>query len=1109
MSATRPRVNMALPAPTSTTFSFMAFLLYFEWFYAIVLPGPVAECNTFVLYFPHEGMYFCWERHSRLWRVLTELVIRLLFTSCAENTPRGKQDMPSGWGLETDFKRRLYRIGRSLQEIRSLIYTDALPVEVWFRSAKKGEKAASVDIARFGGKKVKAGFQWGKQWDRAFFLVKTVIPAAFSGREAVLRLDFGCEAVAYQQGVPIQGLDANRDDLLLNPMAAPGEKYEVLVEAVSVDAFGKLCGIELKRAELAVCQQDILALYYDLQVVHSLAEALGENEAWARKLIRTGNTAVDLWRELSFTQDARSRAREVRRRLAAVYEQRATTALPEVHLAGHAHIDVAWLWPLEETVRKCSRTFSTALHYLSRYPGYFFSQSQAMLYAMTRDNFPALFEGIKEQVAARRWEVVGGMWVESDCNMVGAEALVRQFLYGKGFFKREFGVDVDTCWLPDTFGFPASLPQVLRRCGIRYFTTAKIRWNQYTDFPHTTFRWEGIDGSRVLAHFLWGGDYNGRVFPDQIVDSLRNFRQADRSPAFLISYGYGDGGGGPTRGMIERARRVKDLFGLPRAKTGFISDFFRHVERESEELPIYRGELYLEIHRGTLTTQSRTKRNNRKAEIAMRRLEALQSGLVFLGEKISPDEQAAVRTLWETLLTLQFHDVLPGSSIHWVYEDADRMYGELFREVQALETAAVKRIAEHVDRRAGRSFLVFNPLGWARGGVVELPLPADGAAYRALCAGKELVCQQISEGSTRSLLVQIDAVPPLGYAVITLQKGVPGGQDEGVSATKTTLANEILRARFNRKGRLEELFDRRFGVEVLAGEGNILQLFADDPVRWEAWDIDEDFPRAGVHLEADSVELLENGPVRAALRMRYKAGGSDVVQDVRIYSHLPWLEFTTRADWKERRKLLKVAFPVAVHPENASFEIQFGTVERSTTRNTLKERAQFEVAAHRWADLSRPDYGVSLLNDCKYGYDVKDNVLRLSLLRGTTSPDPDADIGQHEFSYAVFPHKGDWRKARTVRAGVEFNVPLAVYPVKAGRGSLPPEGSFLGIEDDGVILECVKPAENGEGIIARLYEAHGEASTAALSCAAQLSAVRECDMLEDDERDLPFSDVVV
>ncbi|MBN1807863.1 MAG: alpha-mannosidase [Planctomycetes bacterium] len=1018
--------------------------------------------------------------------------------------------MAKGWGLETDFTRRLYRIGRAISEIRSLIYSDPVPVDVLFRAARKGEAPADVDISSFGGKPVKPGFNWGQAWDRAFFLVDAVIPDDFAGREVALRFDVGCEAVACVQGVPIQGLDANRDDLFLAPMANPGDTHQVLVEAVSVDAFGKFNGIELKRAELALFHPEIMSFYYDLQVVHSLAKAVGEDNPWALRLLYVGNKAVDVWRTLVFSRDNRSRAREARKQLAPLYEQRSSAALPWLMLAGHAHIDVAWLWPLEETVRKCSRTFSTALRYLGEYSGYSFTQSQAVLYKMTRDNYPELYEGIKEQVAARKWEIVGGMWVESDCNVTGAESLVRQFLYGKRFFQREFGVDVDTCWLPDTFGFPASLPQILLRSGIRYFATAKIRWNQYTDFPYTTFLWQGIDGSRVLSHLLWGGNYNGRVFPDEILDAMNNFRQADRSPTFLISYGYGDGGGGPTRGMIERSRRVKDLFGLPQAKTGFIRDFFHEVDSNSENLPVYRGELYLEIHRGTLTTQAATKRNNRMAELAMRRVETLFGILAMLGDPPSQETLDHIRSLWETVLTLQFHDVLPGSSIRWVYEDADRIYADFFKQVSRLEHDASSAIASLVDRgRDGRSFLVVNYLGWARGGVARIPLPDDSADYVAFAGDEQLVTQTVDDDGARCLLVELDDVPPVGFLVVTLRKGTPAKVPDGVSGTRSSLANEIFKVSFNKAGRITSILDRRFGREVLDGDANLLQLFVDDPVRWEAWDFDEDFERAGVTLSADSIEVLENGPIRSTLRTVYSFGDSRITQDVRLFSHLPWIQFDTSVDWRERRRLLKVAFPVAASPQEAAYEIQFGAISRSTTRNTLAEQAQFEVAAQRWADLSMPDYGVSLLNDCKYGYDVKDNVLRLSLLRGTTTPDPDADLGDHAFSYALYPHRGDWRKARTVRAGVEFNVPLAVYRVHAGKGSIPSQASFASLEDDGVILESIKPAEDGNGVIFRLYEAHGVHSKATLSFECGIAAVFKCNLLEQNESELPFSETVV
>ncbi|MFC1587871.1 alpha-mannosidase [Planctomycetota bacterium] len=1000
---------------------------------------------------------------------------------------------------EPDFERMLRRIELTLQVLRGEFFSNARSVAVSFRKAQTADKPAEIDPRKFGGREIKTGSRWARhQWQRGFFLVSGTVPKEFAGCQAVVRIDVGAEAVAYIDGSPIQGLEKNRDDLVLARNAKGGERFKVLVEAVAVNDFGEAVDAVLKRAEICTFNRDINTFYYDLQVLVSLARSLGRDDPWALKLNYVGNKAVDIWRDEFSSPGPSRRARKAAAVLAELYQYPASKALPEAYLAGHAHIDVAWLWPLAETVRKCSRTFSTVTRYLREYPDFRFSQSQAALYDMTKQNFPSLYGSIKKLIKSGRWETVGGMWVECDCNITGAEAMIRQFLMGKAFFKKEFGTDSDVCWLPDTFGFPASLPQILRQCGINYFATAKIGWNVYTTFPHSTFNWQGIDGSRVLAHIIKSGDYNSHAFPDQVRRGMLDFAQADRSPAYLISFGYGDGGGGPTRGQIERAGRMQNIFGLPKSKMAFISDFFRQVERDSQDLPDHRGELYLEIHRGTLTTQARTKRNNRKAELTLRRLEILLAIMKMLGP--APDFKEEVDALWKTVLTLQFHDILPGSSIAWVYRDADRMYAEFFRKAAVLENKVARKLA-HIDNPSkNKTYLVFNCLSWDRAGTVEIPLPANKKSFHAVGHdGESLLCQQVRhEDGSRALLVEVPAVPAMGYTVISLCPGAGDIVSSDLTVRKLTLSNSKITVKLDNRGRIVSLVDTATSVEVLASDSNanLLKLYADEPIRWEAWDIDEDFDRAGTALAASSIEVLESGPVRCTLRTHFEFGSSSLMQDVRLYCHRGWLEFDTHVDWQERRKLLKAEFPTNIDPAVATYDIQFGTVERPTTRNNLSDRAQFECAAHRWTDLSTPQRGVSLLNDCKYGHAVKSGTLALSLLRGTCSPDPKADAGKHRFSYAIYPHKGDWRQGHTVRRGLEFNVPLALYPIKRQQGRPAASTSFVRVNADNIVIESLKIPENGDGIIIRAYEAHGCDILATFTSNVPLRRVLETNALE-------------
>ena len=661
-------------------------------------------------------------------------------------------------------------------------------------------------------------------------------------------------------------------------------------------------------------------------------------------------------------------------------------------LAGHAHIDTAWLWPLRETRRKCARTFSTVLRLMERYPQFHFSCSQPVQYDWIKTHYPELFEQIRRRVKEGRWELCGAPWVEPDHNVPSGESLIRQYLYGNRWFEREFGKRSHVAWVPDSFGYTWQLPQIMKLCQLDVFVTTKIDWSQFTKFPYSMFLWEGADGTRVPA-VMPPLNYNGNPQPKDLIEQWNLFKQKERVEELPFAFGYGDGGGGPTAGMIETGLRLGDRVGVPRCEFGRITDSVRRMVEQCDvdKLPVYNDELYLELHRACQTSQSRTKRNNRMCEIAFHDAEWLNCLALLHGGTY---ESALFEEAWKTVLTNQFHDILPGTSLTEVYTQCDADYAEARSKIARARDTALKTLTKAIDTRGdGQAILIFNSLGWPRDDVaiVETEIPRGKFGVFGP-DGEAALCQKI--GPNR-LLIRVEAAPPMGHTIYRLVKGADAKPEGAVlKATPTRLENEYLRIRIAKDGTLAGIYDKLCDREVLArpARGNDLQLFDDRPHDYEAWDTDFNFEetcwRPG---PATSIRVIERGPLRAVVRVVRKTDRSVITQDITLCAGSPRVDFVTRVDWRERQALLKVAFPVEVRSSNATYEIQYGAIERPTHRNWPHDFARFEVTGHKWADLSEGDYGVSLLNDCKYSYDIRDNVMRLSLLRAPIDPDPEAD----------------------------------------------------------------------------------------------------------------------
>ncbi|MEH7009835.1 alpha-mannosidase [Neobacillus niacini] len=774
----------------------------------------------------------------------------------------------------------------------------------------------------------------------------------------------------------------------------------------------------------------------------------------------------------------------------------------EMLMVGQSHIDLAWLWPMKEAVRKCSRTFSTMSTLLDENPNFTYAQSQPQAYAFVNEHYPEIYQRVKRHIADGRWEVVGGMWVEPDLNMPSGESLVRQLLYGMKFYKDEFGVQPRIEWLPDTFGYCASLPQLLKKAGLDYFMTTKMNWNDTNPFPYDLFYWEGIDGTRVLSYLNHG--LNEYTHPKEIENHWDSFKQKKDYPKQMLLYGHGDGGGGVTQEMIDYVDRSASLPGLPKVMNSTAHEFFDGIQHAEPHLPTWTGDMYLELHRGTYTTHARNKKWNRKAEVLYREAEIWST---IATNFAAASLVSSLEDGWKLLLLNQFHDIIPGSSIPEVYVKSESDYREIFEYGEQVKQDALHTLEKQIDTEGdGIPILVFNSLSWTRSEAVKIvggvELVGKGAVNRD---GDVLPSDTIQgENGQVELTVYVPDVPQMGYMTIWLKnmkKQVIEEQEE----IKREWETEFYSVDWNEKGEISRLYDKKAQRDVLSygAVANQFQLFHDRPLLWDAWDIDPKFE----DQPAETVVLLEQGiqkgETKDVIRFKWQLAESVIEQEMMLYHHSKRIDFQTKVDWQEQHKLLKVAFPVDVVSNKATFEIPFGSVERATHNNTSWEEAQFEVCGHRFADLSEAGYGVSLLNDCKYGYDVKQNVLRLSLLRAPKWPDPGADLGHHEFTYSLLPHEGDWKEAEVVKRGYELNHPVVVVSTSSHQGTLPSSQSFIEVKSKHVILDTVKTSEDGTGLTLRMYESSGGREEMQVTLGKPVHSADEANLLEERQAVTP------
>ena len=795
-----------------------------------------------------------------------------------------------------------------------------------------------------------------------------------------------------------------------------------------------------------------------------------------------------------------------------------------IRIVGNSHIDMAWLWPWTETVEVVRNTFQSVLDLMREYPDFKFTMSSARTYEWMQEKYPDLFHEIEQRVKEGRWEIIGGMWVEPDLNMPDGESLVRQILVGKHYFQKNFGVDVRIGWNPDSFGYNYQLPQIYKKSGMDYFVTQKLLWaHEFTTFPYKLFWWQSPDGSRLLTYFPH--DYAGGIDAEPLATDLSIWmpsiygKTIPDKPEMMHLYGVGDHGGGPTRIMLDNAEQLRSPEAVfPKLEFSFARDFFSDMEKKlpNMQVPTWDGELYFAYHRGVFTTQAETKRRIRRAEETVLNAEKFASLALLYGR---PYPQDGMELTWKNLLFDHFHDIMPGSGIAVNYLDAKRNLENVDRAANDVTTESLREIAAHINTQGeGVPVMIFNSLSWPRTEVIEVEaqLPAPARQIEVMdSAGKPADSELLSiDAEThRARFLLLSQTPSLGYQTYFVRAAttVPAVHSMlKASADAMEMENEFLRVKIDpQTGCMTSLFDKRSGTESLAPAetdtggpktsicGNLLQTFVDKPKKWDAWNIDADFEKQHWDLDkADEVKLIESGPLRAVIRIKNHFQDSTFVRDVTVYAGVPRVDVKMQAEWREKHILLKVAFPVSAHSEKATFEIPFGSVERPTTRNTPAEQAQFEVPAQRWADVSDAKHGFSLLNDCKYGYDAKGNVLRLSLLRSPEWPDPHADEGHHEFTYSLYPHAGGWKDALTVRQGYELNYKLISRPIERHQGSLATEHSFLQAQPDSVIVTALKKAEDENALVVRFYEWAGKDGEVTLQLPPGAQSATETNLME-------------
>ncbi|HEX2925881.1 MAG TPA: alpha-mannosidase [Ruminiclostridium sp.] len=894
-------------------------------------------------------------------------------------------------------------------------------------------------------------------------------------------------------GAITQGLDMNHREVLVTECAQAGKTYTLDLQSYT----GTLHSEFRLIGEAAVIDPQVQGLYYDIQVPLWALDRMNKDDKTRLDIETVLNNTINLldFRVVPSSQFSASvdAARDYIKK--ALYEDMAGYSEVIATCIGHTHIDVAWWWTVEQTREKVARSFATVLKLMEEYPDYKFMSSQPQLYMFLKQRYPELYEKVKARVKEGRWEPEGGMWLEADCNLTSGESLVRQFIHGKRFFKDEFGVDNRVLWLPDVFGYSGALPQIMKKSGIDYFMTTKLSWNQFNKVPYDTLIWKGIDGSEVLTHFIstlgvgqpsnsFFTTYNGMLHPDAIQGGWERYQNKEINNDILVAFGYGDGGGGPTRVMLETSTRMdKGVKGIPKVRQEFSRRYFEELDervRSSKRLPKWEGEFYFEYHRGTYTSMARNKRSNRKSELMLMDLELLSVLADTKGVSYPAQE---LDSMWKTVLLNQFHDILPGSSIKQVYEQTKIEYAQL-----AADAGELVKERLHALAGKGNEVVLFNTLGFERNDVVQLgEVDAAGIVDEN---GNVYPVQKTAEGA----VAYVKGLPSKGYKSF---KTCGSKVENPFVLSQNGIETPFYQVEFAPDGTICSIFDKDSGREILQSgkSGNLMRVYEDKPIYYDNWDIDIFYTEKFWDVtDIKSMEWIENGPVRATLEIKREYSASVISQKIHFYAQTRRIDFVTYVDWHENQHLLKVHFPVEIHTDEATFDVQFGNVTRKTHRNTSWDMARFESCGQKWADLSEGGYGVSLLNDCKYGHSVNEGEIALTLIKSGTEPNPETDQEEHFFTYSLYPHEGGWREGNTVFEAYKLNQPA--YAVAGGSEKL--DFSLVSADKEHVMIETVKHAEEGSDMILRIYDYQNRRGPVTVSVNGKIKAVKECDLLENE-----------
>lgn len=1006
------------------------------------------------------------------------------------------------------------RIGVICEQLKKLMVVQKIPVENWVY--KKGNYVYPEDVdaseqsfERFDSKKM----HWYGPDEHYWFRTDFTVPESFDNKSIWLRVrtqidewDDGKnpQFLLFINNEATQGIDMNHREVLITDSATNNQNYRLDLQSYTGTLHSEFNLI----VEILEIDPLIKKLYYDLKTPLSAFSRMDKDDVKRMEIENVLNNTInyldlrtpyseDFYRSLNNAIDYISRA---------LYEDLAGYEDVIATCIGHTHIDVAWWWTVEQTREKVGRSFSTVLKLMEEYPNYKFMSSQPQLYYFLKERYPELYSRLKERVKEGRWEAEGGMWVEADCNLTSGESLVRQFLYGKRFFKEEFGVDNRVLWLPDVFGYSGALPQIMKKCGIDYFMTTKLAWNQFNKISYDTLLWRGIDGTEVLTHLIttlgvgqstddFFTTYNGILHPDAIIGGWERYQNKDINNDILISYGYGDGGGGPTREMLETSIRMeKAINGIPKVRQEFAGKFFEELEervKDNKRLPVWEGEFYFEYHRGTYTSMARNKRSNRKGELLLMDLEFFS--VLAKNKKLAQYPEKELGELWKTLLINQFHDILPGTSIKEVYE----VTREEYLELQARASSLLKKRMTLLTV-PGDGITVYNTLGFKRDDIIKLS-DCNGIALKDK-ANNIYPIQKTTEGA----ITYLEGLPSKGSKTFEIVRELDISPELPFDLHDDYfLETPYYQIKLDESGLFTSIYDKENNREVIQknASANLFRMYEDKPIYYDNWDIDIYYTEKYWNITGiDRMEWTEIGNICAILEIDRKISNSLIKQKIYFYANNRRIEFKTYVDWKEHQHLLKVHFPVNIHTDEATFDIQFGNIKRKVHTNTSWDMARFESCGQKWVDLSEGHYGVSLLNDCKYGHSVKDGNMAITLIKSGIEPNPSTDQEKHCFTYALYPHYGDWRSGNTVYEASKLNQPA--YVVNGGIPGM--ERSFASIDKRNIMLETIKEAEDGDGVIIRFYEYENALTKAHVKLGLNPSSITECNLIEENEQEIPI-----